>query len=66
VICTIYIGDRGGTVVKGAVLQIGMSLVRSQIMSLEFFVDIDPSDSTMALGSIQLLTEMSTRRISWG
>ena len=25
-----------------------------------------PSDRTMALGSTQLLTEMSTRRISWG
>ena len=26
----------------------------------------DPSDRTMALGSTQSLTEMSTRRISWG
>jgi len=25
-----------------------------------------PSDRTMALGSTQLLREMSTRRISWG
>jgi len=25
-----------------------------------------PSDRTMALGSTQLLTEMSTRSISWG
>jgi len=30
--------DRGGTVVK--VLQIGRSLVRSQLVSLEFFIDI--------------------------
>jgi len=29
-------GDRGGTVV----LQIGRSLVRSQLVSLEFFIDI--------------------------
>jgi hypothetical protein len=33
---------------------------------LKFFIDINPSDSTMALGSTQPLTEMSTRRISWG
>ena len=32
------LGDRGGTVVK--VLQIGRSQVRSQVTSLEFFVDI--------------------------
>ena len=32
-----------------------------------FFIDIkDPSDRTMALGSTQPLTEMSTRSISWG
>jgi hypothetical protein len=31
-----------------------------------FFNDINPSDRTMALGSTQPLTEMSTRRISWG
>ena len=30
-------GDRGGT---GAVLQIGRSLVRSQLVSLEFVIDI--------------------------
>jgi membrane-bound lytic murein transglycosylase B len=32
----------------------------------EFFVDINTSDRTMALGSTQPLTEMSTRSISWG
>ena len=32
--------DRGSTVVKGAVLQIGRSLVRSQLVSVEFFIDI--------------------------
>jgi hypothetical protein len=47
-------------------LQIRRSLVRSQMVSLEFFIDINPSDCTMALGSTQLLTEMSTRSISWG
>jgi hypothetical protein len=33
---------------------------------MEFFIDINPSDCTMALGSTQPLTEMSTRSISWG
>jgi hypothetical protein len=32
----------------------------------EFFIDINLSDCTMALGSTQPLTEMSTRSISWG
>ena len=72
------------------------SLVRSQLVSMEFFIDIksfrshygpgvdsasnrneyqdhflevmrpeNPSDRTMALGSIQPLKEMSTRSISW-
>jgi hypothetical protein len=31
---------------------------------MEFFIDIHPSDRTMALGSTQPLTEMSTRSIS--
>jgi len=31
-----------------------------------FFIDINTSDSTMAVGSTQPLTEMSTRSISWG
>jgi len=55
---------RGGTVVK--VLQIGRSLVRSQLVSFDFSLTWNPSDSTMALGSTQPLTEMSTRSISWG
>jgi hypothetical protein len=32
----------------------------------EFFIYINPSDRTTALGSTQPLTEMSTRSISWG
>jgi hypothetical protein len=31
-----------------------------------FFIDMNPSDCIMALGSTQPLTEMSTRSISWG
>jgi hypothetical protein len=33
---------------------------------MELFIDINPSDGTMARRSIQPLTEMSTRLISWG
>jgi hypothetical protein len=33
---------------------------------MEIFIDINPSDRTMALGSTQPLTEMSTESISWG
>jgi hypothetical protein len=33
---------------------------------MEIFIDINPSDRTMTLGSTQPLTEMSTRIISWG
>jgi hypothetical protein len=33
---------------------------------MEFFIDINTSDRTMALRSTQPLTEMSTRSISWG
>jgi hypothetical protein len=33
---------------------------------MEFFIDINPSDLTKALGSTQPLTEMGTGSISWG
>jgi hypothetical protein len=33
---------------------------------MEIFININPSDRTMALESTQTLTEMSTRSISWG
>jgi hypothetical protein len=33
---------------------------------MEFFIDINPSDRTMALRSTQPLTEMSTKDITWG
>jgi len=59
------IGDRGSTG-YGAVLQIGRSLVRFQLVSVDFSLTYNPSDRTMALGSTHPLTEMSTRTISWG
>ena len=36
------------------------------MVSLEFFIHIILRGPTMALGSSQPLTEMSTRNISWG
>jgi len=33
-------GDHGSTVVQRAVLQIGRSLVRSQLVSVDFFIEI--------------------------
>ena len=42
------------------------SLVRSQLESFEFFIVTKSFRSTVALGSTQPLTEMSTRNISLG
>jgi hypothetical protein len=47
-----------------ATVQAGRALVQFP-MSLEFVTD-NPSGRTVALGSIQPLTEMSMRNISWG
>jgi hypothetical protein len=47
-------------------LQTGRSRVRFPMVLLDFFHWHDPSGRTMALGSTQPLTEMSTRNISWG
>jgi hypothetical protein len=33
---------------------------------MEIFIDINPSERTIALGSTQSLTEMSTRSVCWG
>jgi hypothetical protein len=57
-------GDRGSTVVK--VLRYKSEGRRFDPGWCQFFIDINPSDRTMALRSAQPLTEMSTRRISWG
>jgi hypothetical protein len=59
------LGDRGSTVVK---------VLRYKSEGRWFdhrwchgiFIDINSSDRTMALGSTQPLTKMSTRIISWG
>jgi hypothetical protein len=61
---TIKVGDRGSTVVK--VLRYKSEGRWFDTRWCQLFNDINPSDRTMALGSIKPLTEMSTRRISWG
>jgi len=40
-------------------------LKKNQLVSLDFLLIQNPSDRTMALGSTQPTTEMSTRSISW-
>ena len=57
-------GDCGDSVVK-VLLKIGRSLARSQLVSLEFLIDINSFGCTMSVGSTQPLTEISTRSISW-
>jgi hypothetical protein len=57
-------GDRGITVVE--VLRYKSEGRWFDPIWCQFFIDINPSDRTTALGSTQPLTEMSTRRISWG
>jgi len=46
-------------------LQAGRSRVRLPMVSLEFFFD-NPSGRTIALGSTQPLTEVSTLNVFWG
>jgi hypothetical protein len=64
--CSFTHGDRGSTVVKVLRYKSEGYWFQSQMVSLEFFTDINPSDHTMALGLNQPLTEMSTESISWG
>ena len=57
--------DRGSTVVK---VRAPNRKVAGSIPDgvIGIFHSHNPSDRTMALGSTQHLTEMSTRSISWG
>jgi len=59
-------GSRGGAVGWGTALQTGRLRVRLLMVSLEFFIDIILPDSLWPWGSTQPLTEMSTRKLSWG
>jgi hypothetical protein len=47
-------------------LQVGRSRVRFLTTSLDFPIDLKPSSRTMALGSTQPLTEMSTKNLPVG
>ena len=57
------VGDRGGTVVKVLRYKSEGSIPDGVIGIFHWH---NPSDRTLALGSTQPLTEMSTRGISWG
>jgi hypothetical protein len=62
----IYKGARGSVVGWGTTLQAGMSRLRFTMKSLDFFNFHNTSSRTMALGSTQPLTEMSTRNLPGG
>jgi hypothetical protein len=65
-VLTFTYGTRGDAVGWGTALQAGRSRVRFPMVSLRLFTDtILPTALSMALGSTQRLTEMSTRNISW-
>jgi hypothetical protein len=59
-----YTGACSSVVGWGAMLQAGRSWFRFPMKLLSFYNWPDPSSRTMALGSNQPLTEMSTRNIS--
>jgi hypothetical protein len=56
----------GGTVVKVLCYKSEGHLVRFQMVSLEFFIDIILPIALLALGSTQSLKQMSTMIIFWG
>jgi hypothetical protein len=56
----------GGAVGWGTALHAGRSRVRFPMVSLEFFIDIMVSVALWPWGRLSLLTEISTRNISWG
>jgi hypothetical protein len=56
-------GARGSVVGWGTVLQAGRSRVPFPMRPLDYFNRCNPSSRTMALGSTQPLTEMSTRNL---
>jgi hypothetical protein len=56
---------RGSLLGSRTMLQAGRSRVRFPMRSLDLFNLPNPSSRTMALGSTQPLTEMSTRNLLW-
>jgi hypothetical protein len=65
-ILTIILGDSGSTVVKVLCYKSEGRWFDPNWCHWNFSLTYNPSDRTMALGSTQPLTEMSTRSISWG
>ena len=63
---TCALWDRGGTVVKVLCYKSEGRWFDPSWSQWNFSFTLNPSDRTMALGSTQTLTEMSTRSISWG
>jgi hypothetical protein len=59
-------GAPGSVVASGTMLQAGSSRVRVPMRWIFFFNSRNPSSRTMALGSTQPLTEMSTRNLAGG
>jgi hypothetical protein len=59
-------GTRGSVVGWGNMSQAGRSRVRFTMRLLKFFNSPNPSSRTMALGSTQHVTEMSTRNLPGG
>jgi len=66
VIYTQLLGDRGSSVVQVLCYKSEGRWFDSSWCHWNFSLTQNPSDRTMALGSTQPLTEMSTRSISWG
>jgi hypothetical protein len=58
--------DRGSTVVKVLCYKSEGRLFEPSWCQWNFLLTQNPSDRTMALGTTQPLTEMSTGSISWG
>jgi hypothetical protein len=59
-------GARGSVVGSGTMLQTERSRVQVTMRSMDFLIWANPSNRTMALESIQPLTEMSTRNLPGG
>jgi len=62
----LLLGDRGSTVVKVLCYKSEGRWFDPSWRHWSFSLTQNTSDRTMALGSTQPLTEMSTRSISWG
>jgi hypothetical protein len=59
-------GARGSVVGWGTMLEAGRSRVQYPMMALDVLNLLNPSSRTMAHGSTQFVTEMSTRNILGG